>query len=614
MAGVTISSAVRTNLLSLQDITSQQSIVQNRLATGKKVNSALDNATSFFTASAFTSRAASLSALQDSISTGVQTLQAANNGISAINNLVSQLRSTAQQALQSTTAYTSQAKVTSSSAITGATSADLRGVGAATATGALSTLTSRTQATISSGNTVASALTATGVNTATTGDIATGKTFTVGDGTSTATVTLSGTNTADAATFVAAINTAATTAGAKFKAELDTTGKLKLTGTGNGEQITVGGTATNLIGSGALNISTSATTNGAAGDQLSISDGTTSKTFTYDSAATAADALAFGSITDLNSKISAQSIKATAVDSGGGKLKLTAADSSTTLTVGGAAQGSGKLNIAASIASPLNGKTLTFNVGSDSKTVTFGDPATTTGAIKSLDDLNSSLSGVGISASLDSSGNLAFQTTSTTASKSFSIAGTAAGSGTSFTTVASTSPVRGGSGADSRDSLVTQYNNLLTQINSAAKDANFNGLNLLSGDTLSLIFNETNTSKLDVNGTSANATGLGLSTVTASDFNDGTGLNSVLSKIDTAKNSLSTQASKFGSNLAVVQTRQSFTKNTISTLNTGADNLVNADLNEEATNLLSLNTSQSLAQQALSLANQSQQSVLQLIR
>lgn len=612
---VTITGAVRTNLLSLQDISSQQSAVQNKLATGKKVNTALDNATSFFTASAFTSRAASLSSLQDSIATGVQTLQAANNGITAITNLVSQLRSTAQQALQSTSAYSSQAKITSATAINGATSADLRGVGTATSANAVSGLTSKVNANVTSGNTVASALTASGVATATTGDIATGKTFTVNDGTNTATVTLSSTNTADAATFVAAINAAATTANANFKAELDSNGKLLLTGTGNGNQLTVGGTATNLTGSGGLNISTSATTNGVTGSTLSINDGTTNKTFIYDTTAKPTDALSFSSIADLSTKASAQNLKASIVDAGG-KLKISALDAAGTLTIGGTAQGSGagKLDIASSIASPLAGKSLTFAVGSNFKTVTFGDPAAGNGAIKSLDDLNSSLSSIGLSASLDSSGNLAFTTTSTTASQSFTVSGTGAGTGTPFTTTTSSAPVRGGTGADTRDSLVTQYNNLLSQIDTAAKDSNFNGLNLLGGDTLSLIFNEKNTSKLDVNGTSANSSGLGLSTVGATDFNDGNGINSVLSKIDTAKNQLATQASKFGSNLAVVQTRQTFTRATINTLNTGADNLTNADMNEEATNLLSLNTAQSLAQQALSLANQSSQSVLQLLR
>ena len=68
-----------------------------------------------------------------------------------------------------------------------------------------------------------------------------------------------------------------------------------------------------------------------------------------------------------------------------------------------------------------------------------------------------------------------------------------------------------------------------------------------------------------------------------------------------SKGSLSSLSSKLGANLAVVQTRQDFTKSIANTLSTGADNLVNADLNEQATTLLALQTSQSLAQSALSL-------------
>ena len=86
---------------------------------------------------------------------------------------------------------------------------------------------------------------------------------------------------------------------------------------------------------------------------------------------------------------------------------------------------------------------------------------------------------------------------------------------------------------------------------------------------------------------------------------------------DTLKNALDTlrsQASAFGSNLSVVENRQDFTKNMINTLQTGAANLTLADMNEEAANLLALQTRQSLSSSSLSLASQADQSVLQLIR
>ena len=88
----------------------------------------------------------------------------------------------------------------------------------------------------------------------------------------------------------------------------------------------------------------------------------------------------------------------------------------------------------------------------------------------------------------------------------------------------------------------------------------------------------------------------------------------MLTALEGSKTALSSLSGKLGANLAVVQTRQDFTKNLANTLTTGADNLVNADLNEEATKLLALQTSQSLAQSALSLANQAQQGVLRLLQ
>ena len=82
-SGVTLSAGVRANLLSLQDTANMMQTTQNRLATGKKVNSALDNPLNFFTSSSLSSRASDLSGLLDSMSNGLQTIQTANNGLTA---------------------------------------------------------------------------------------------------------------------------------------------------------------------------------------------------------------------------------------------------------------------------------------------------------------------------------------------------------------------------------------------------------------------------------------------------------------------------------------------------------------------------------------------------
>jgi len=106
MSDIVLSAGVRSNLLALQQTSDLISQTQNRLATGKKVNSALDNANSFFTAQGLSTRANNLSSLLDSMSNGVNTIQAANNGITSITKLVQSaqaLVSQAQQANNTTT-------------------------------------------------------------------------------------------------------------------------------------------------------------------------------------------------------------------------------------------------------------------------------------------------------------------------------------------------------------------------------------------------------------------------------------------------------------------------------------------------------------------------------
>ena len=103
MAEIVLSSAVRNNLLSLQNTASLLAKTQERLSTGLKVNSALDDPTAFFTASSLNSRAGDLNRLLDSIGNAVQTVVAADKGISAITKLVETVQATARQALTAPT-------------------------------------------------------------------------------------------------------------------------------------------------------------------------------------------------------------------------------------------------------------------------------------------------------------------------------------------------------------------------------------------------------------------------------------------------------------------------------------------------------------------------------
>src|SRR6185369_7915945 len=137
MSGIVLSASVRQNLLSLQSTAQLLSTTQNRLATGNKVNSALDNPTNFFTAQALNSRATDISNLLDGIGNGVQVLQAANTGITSLQKLVDTAKSIANQALQTTVGYSTKSNV--SATVAGATATDLRGT------------TSFTSATASSG-------------------------------------------------------------------------------------------------------------------------------------------------------------------------------------------------------------------------------------------------------------------------------------------------------------------------------------------------------------------------------------------------------------------------------------------------------------------------------
>jgi len=412
MSGIVLSTSVRQNLLSLQSTAQLLATTQNDLATGKKVNSALDNPTNYFTAASLDSRAGDISNLLDAIGNGIQVLQAANTGLTSLQSLVANAQSIANQVLQTTVGYSTKASATSL---------------APTGAGALG----------------------------------------------------------------------------------------------------VAGTATDL-------------TNG----------GTNS----------------------------------------------------------------------------LNGKTFIFTPATGSAlTVTLGTAA---GNVNSLDAFNAALTsaGIGVVATLAGDGSITLTSSNDNASQSLTLgntaaAGTVAIGGTDTATLVT--PTGGSAGAPIADAasqavranLVAQYNNVIKQISNTAQDASFNGINLLNGDTLKLIFNETGKSTLSITGVTFDSNGLGLTSLTAgTDFLDSASANKVLSLLSAASTSLRTEASALGSNLSIVQIRQDFNKNLINVLQTGSSNLTLADPNELAADSQALSTRQSIAVSALALANQSQQSVLQLLR
>jgi len=163
-------------------------------------------------------------------------------------------------------------------------------------------------------------------------------------------------------------------------------------------------------------------------------------------------------------------------------------------------------------------------------------------------------------------------------------------------------------------SLQTQYNGILTQIDNAANNSFYKGVNLLSSDTLSVNLGDSST--LSVAGFDSTYSGLSISQAGAGGNNWVTGgttaMNTSITELDTAVSNLRVQSQNISSNSNIVTIRQEFANNMINTLTQGADNLTLADMNEEGANMLMLQTRQALGISALSLSAQAAQSVLKL--
>jgi hypothetical protein len=759
MSGITLSAAVRQNLLSLQSTADLLSTTQNRLSTGKKVNSALDNPVNFFTASGLDSRANDISNLLDSIGNGVQVLQSANTGITSLTNLINTAKSIANQALQSPIGYTTKSNV--SATIGGATTSDLRGTttfssvsansnalvdgaGAAIATagttkldgtagsftgsvvqdnigptnitaatklygptgggagtGGLTTLAATKFVDGSSlsvnGHTITfktgasqAAVTTAGFGTVASSNISTdgnGNSIVyLGDGVATQSVAsagdvlkavdlASGVSAATVASGVATVTTdasqtASSITGGAITLKSSTTSAVNVTGT---QDILKAIGLSAAAGTGNITVS-AAPTEGSGNLSTLLTGGSTltvnGKTITFAaSAKPATSAVASGSgevgnvVTDGNGnstvylqggKISdvlnaidlATGVQTAANASGVATLSTTAGDTNSSVSATGtlkistgsaadlAITGSGNALAAlglngntgtatnftasrGSAAGGISGQTLTFTSfnGGSAVNVTFGDGSN--GTVKTLDQLNTALQANNLSASLDTTGKLTISASNDYASSTLgSTAGGAIGGTVTSSLVFSTAgaPVADPNSTSTRAGLVSQYNNILNQITTTAQDASFNGVNLLNGDQLKLVFNETSTSTLNITGVSFTSSGLGLSNLASgTDFVDNASTNKVLASLNNAGSTLRSQASTFGSNLSVVQTRQDFNKNLINVLQTGSSNLTLADTNEEGANLLALQTRQQLSITSLSLASQADQAILKIL-
>jgi flagellin-like hook-associated protein FlgL len=600
MSGITLSAGVRQNLLALQNTSANAIITQGRLATGKKVNSALDNPTSFFTSQSLSARASDLGTLLDAIGQATSTLQAANQGITSLTALVQSAKSIATQAQQGTKGVVNYTNITGSVAI----AADRTRV-----TGPVSVATGDSTAT-------ASVQASYAFNANSFAGAASGDTLQLTNGTTTTTFQyLTGTNTATGS------NVGFTNA-ATLKTDIATAFTAATVTINGGNTITVVSTSaqdytTNYTATGTGTLTTLGTTVAATdGSKLTVNDGSHTSSFRYVASGASAANGTFTDATSLNAAINnAASQVSTDVTAStvSGKLQLDAAKT-VSITVGGTlATAYGFANTAItdnynSTLAGLSGTTLTVQVGTDTATtLTFGSG---NGQIASATQLSTSLSAItDITGSINSSNQINFAPNSSAA---VTIGGAAtSGLGlTPGTTVPVGTVVTPDAG---RTNLQNQYNALLSQIDQLAGDSSYNGVNLLTGDNLKVTFNSTGTASLTIAGVSLNSAGLGLTAVSGTGFQDNNFITTTLGNINTALTTLRSQASTFGSNLSTVQTRQDFTKNLIATLQTGSDNLVLADTNEEGAKLLALQTRQQLSTTALSLSAQADQAILKIL-
>jgi len=262
--------------------------------------------------------------------------------------------------------------------------------------------------------------------------------------------------------------------------------------------------------------------------------------------------------------------------------------------------------------SGLSGTSLTVQSGGGgAKTITFG---TGDGQVSTLEELQSALASTGVNA-WTSGANLSLNVPATAGvQNSLITSGSAlaafgmAPSSVEYGAVNTTTP------DPSRASYQAQYNILLQQIDTLALDSSYHGINLLSGGNLAATFNESGSSALSVAGASLNTTGLGLAALTGEDFQSDFAIDEIVGDLDAALTSLRAQATRFGTSLAILQTRQDFTKAMAEALKSGADDLVLADANEEGANLLALQTRQALSTTALSLSSTGAQAVLRLFQ
>lgn len=549
---IVLSSALRTNLLSLQNTQSLIDRTQLRLSTGRKVNSALDNPLSFFASESLNNRATDLSRLLDGIGQSISTVEQANNGVEALTTLVEQAQATATSAAEAAQSAAGNIQITGNE--------DLRNI---------QDLGEDTS--ITDGDKIV--ITISDPDDPDTNAI-NAQTITIADGDS-------------INDLVNAINDLNGASEEVVRAELDANGQLKLQAL-NGGNLDIQFTPTTGSQSGeniaqALGIDD-------FGDVTNVSGTGTDK---FRISRLADSGLSFNLFDSASSNDAAdRTTLLTAVENSEGSAIFV--DGGTTDTFQIRINGDTNLETDAidldtasvqSFIDEINGNTAVNNL-------IRADYNEDTGELR-ITAIDSSVSTIDIVS--DGPG-------ATIQNTGFgpSIVGDAAESVRRFTF---------GGGAGQLAQFEDDFENIRAQIDALVSDADYRGTNLLSGDDLETFFNEERTNSLVTEGANLTSAGLGLS---AANFASADAANDVLSQVQSALATVRNFGSTLANDLSIIQTRESFTQSTINTLKEGADKLTLADQNEEGANLLSLQTRQQLGVTALSLASQSQQAVLRL--
>jgi flagellin-like hook-associated protein FlgL len=253
------------------------------------------------------------------------------------------------------------------------------------------------------------------------------------------------------------------------------------------------------------------------------------------------------------------------------------------------------------------GDTVTVNDGTTTATYTAANNDT----VQTLLNAINNTANIKVTASLNASG--AILLTANSANVNITVGGTETGAGTLSSVIGLSAGTTNYVVNTTRQSLATQFNNIITQINTAAQDATFDGVNLLTGSSYSLNVDANgNTLTLSSGGGTATASGLGLAQAT-NQWQGNTDVNNALTAISSALTTLQTMSTSLSVQSSLATTWQTFSKSLASTLQTGAGNLTAADTNAVGAMAAALQVQQQLAASSLAINANSSAGVLRLL-